>query len=404
MQLLLIVDSYTPDTNNAASRLMGELGQAFANLGHQVTLLAPHAAAREHINVSIEAGLNVIRVRTLATKNQSYTRRAIAELFLPFLLMTATREIRSVTAKMDAIVWYSPSIFLSPLILWLKLTFKSPAFLIIRDMFPDWAVHTGVLKPGLSVTILSIIARVQFRLADVIALQARGDAAFLPTQKAREKSIVLPNWAAPQLPLQMIQEVVPFASEPWFLEKKILVVGGAVGPAQDPMNLYRLAHFLSARADVVLLILCDHPDPSFVQKCEALERSCVIFKPSLSLPEYDLVLRHAYAGIISLNSAMQTHNIPGRYLSHLANGLPTVASVNHNNELIDIIRASNSGIAHANGDDDGLHSSLANLLDNKGLRDEMAKAALKFSSNFSPRSVAETVLKAMENRKIGKVF
>lgn len=170
MQLLLIVDSYTPDTNNAASRLMGELGQAFANLGHQVTLLAPHAAAREHINVSIEAGLNVIRVRTLATKNQSYTRRAISELFLPFLLMTATREIRSVTAKMDAIVWYSPSIFLSPLILWLKLTFKSPAFLIIRDMFPDWAVHAGVLKPGLSVTILSIIARVQFRLADVIAL------------------------------------------------------------------------------------------------------------------------------------------------------------------------------------------------------------------------------------------
>jgi glycosyltransferase involved in cell wall biosynthesis len=407
MHLLLIVDSYTPDINNAASRLMRELGQAFVSLGQEVTLLVPSPSAQKNIIVSYEDDLRVVRVRSWHTKNKNYLLRGLSELSLPFILAQATGRLRALDPKIDAIVWYAPSIFLSPLVIWLKLLFKARALLILRDIFPDWALQAGVLKRGPSAFFLSHIAHLQYRIADVIAVQASGDLVFLPDQLSKAKSIVLSNWAS-ALPMQLSAPHTPneeskaqstigaYILEPWFREKKILVVGGALGPAQDPMNLVRLARYLSSRTDAVLLVLCDHPDPLFTQECASLPPGVVIVKASMPLYAYDHLLRHAYAGIISLNAALETHNIPGRYLSHLAAGLPTIASVNANNELIEMIQTSKSGFGHSNGDDAALYASVAQLLDNQERRNAMAISAAEFSLQFSPQRAAETVLEALQ--------
>jgi O26-antigen biosynthesis N-acetyl-L-fucosamine transferase len=396
MNLLLIVDSYAPDTNNAASRMMAELAETLSELGNNVSVLAPTSNAEEAVTISQEGPYRVIRVRASATKNRGYFQRGLSELLLPFTLAKATRQLRSLTNRIDSIIWYAPTIFLGPLIWWFKFLFKCRTFLILRDVFPQWAEHAGILKPGPTLALLKLIARLQYRMADIIGIQAAGDKVFLPGGATQNKSVVLCNWASRTLP-PPFDRPHPYEMETWFRNRKILVIGGALGPAQDPINVHRLASHLSSRDDVVILVLCDHPDPSFVEKCSTLPNNIVKILPGLPLDAYNMVLKSAYAGIISLNGDLKTHNIPGRFLSHLAAGLPTIASVNQNNELIALIEASNAGIAHANGDDLGLYKSIDRLLASPALRDAKAAAATRLSERFTPETAAKTVLNALQN-------
>jgi len=46
--------------------------------------------------------------------------------------------------RWDGIIWYSPTIFLGPAVAWLKRASRCRAYLILRDLFPDWAVDAGV--------------------------------------------------------------------------------------------------------------------------------------------------------------------------------------------------------------------------------------------------------------------
>ena len=51
--------------------------------------------------------------------------------------------------KFDAVLWYSPTIFFGPLVKKFKQKNKCKSYLILRDIFPNWALDMGILKPGL---------------------------------------------------------------------------------------------------------------------------------------------------------------------------------------------------------------------------------------------------------------
>lgn len=48
----------------------------------------------------------------------------------------------------DGVVWYSPSIFHGPLVRYIKNKSKCKSYLIIRDIFPQWAADIGLLRKG----------------------------------------------------------------------------------------------------------------------------------------------------------------------------------------------------------------------------------------------------------------
>ena len=51
-------------------------------------------------------------------------------------------------------------------------------YLIIRDIFPQWAVDMGLMRRGLTYRFFDLVARYQYTLADIIGVQSPGNLSY----------------------------------------------------------------------------------------------------------------------------------------------------------------------------------------------------------------------------------
>jgi glycosyltransferase involved in cell wall biosynthesis len=388
MHIVLIVDTYAPSSSSAAARLMQELANALVDRGHRVTLLTPVPDLQSPTTIRDEEGVRIIRVRAGTAKGKGNFARGIAEMLFGFQMLAAAKAVRLDDDPPDWVVWYSPSIFFGPVVRWIKRRFKARTYLVLRDIFPEWAVETGALTAAPVIGFLKAIAGFQYGLADVIGIQAEGDRAYLNQYSTKARIELLPNWIK--------QETIPPADQSLADAfgtggRKVIVFGGALGPAQDPDNIVRLANNLKDRTDICFLILGDGDRSAFEFKVKDLGLTNMILAPGVSQTRFKQILRLADLGLVSLHKDLRTHNIPGRFLSHLEAGLPTLASINANNDLANLIQANHCGIVVGNSDDDALHKAVRLYFDDPDRRAAMSAAASKLAARFQPEAIAAQI-------------
>ena len=90
--------------------------------------------------------------------------------------MAESRKISDGKSLAILIVFYSPTIFWGALVRRLKVSlWRAPVCLILRDIFPEWAVDIGLLKRGFIYRYFHKNAVSQYDNSDVIAkVQSRG--------------------------------------------------------------------------------------------------------------------------------------------------------------------------------------------------------------------------------------
>ena len=120
-------------------------------------------------------GISVLRLKTPEHKNISRIRRAMAEILMPFFMIRNFRKSVLNSAHWDAIIWYSPTIFLGPFIYFLKRRNACPSYLILRDIFPAWALDLGLIRKGFAYYFFRIFERFQYSIAECIGVQASGN-------------------------------------------------------------------------------------------------------------------------------------------------------------------------------------------------------------------------------------
>jgi glycosyltransferase involved in cell wall biosynthesis len=388
MRLLLIVDSYPPEALNAAGRMMRELAECFIDLGHEVLLATPSPSTEEKFVLVQEGKLSVLRARSGQAKGQSHLARGLAELGFPATLWRALSRADFLRRPIDGIIWYSPSIFFGPLVAWLKWRHRTKTYLILRDIFPNWALETGAVKPGIIATSLQLISELQYAVADTIGIQASDDAAYL-RQLPADKIKVLPNWVrAPSDPASLPD----WMREPWFAEREIIVMGGALGPAQDPENILRLAERLRSKQKCVILCVGDGDRSAFCEEARKRGLENILVKPGLEGPAFDYLLTKARLGLISLHRDLRTQNVPGRLLSHLNAGLPTVASINRNSQLFELFAEEKCGLAVESGDDSSFYQAVVQILDQPEERENLAQNAQRLAQRFRPEAAARSII------------
>ena len=139
MRIALIADAYPPMRCSAAVQLR-DLSAEFVRQGHQITMMVASPDLRQPWSIEEWRGVQVLRLRTPKTKDISYVRRAIGELLMPYSMWRNLQHSPLGQSPWDGVVWYSPSIFLGPLVRRLKQKVRCPSYLIIRDIFPDTAL------------------------------------------------------------------------------------------------------------------------------------------------------------------------------------------------------------------------------------------------------------------------
>jgi glycosyltransferase involved in cell wall biosynthesis len=308
-------------------------------------------------------GACIVRLKAPQTKDVGYVRRTLGELLMPFFMLRNLRLSPLAGQKWDGIVWYSPSIFHGPLVNWLKRSSGCKAYLIIRDIFPEWAVDMGLMKRwGLPYRFFDAVARYQYSVADVIGVQTPGNLPYFArwSQVGGRRVEVLQNWldTPGQLPCSIRISSTPLAG------RKVFVYAGNMGVAQGMDILLELAAKLQHREDVGFLFVGRGSDAKRLEKkATQLQLNNVAFFDEIHPDEIPDLYAQCAVGIVALDPRHKSHNIPGKFLTYMQSGLPVLANVNVGNDLAALIRAEQVGMVCESNEVEGLYQFAIDLLD-----------------------------------------
>lgn len=391
MRVLILVDCYYPSTKSGA-KLVHDLAVEFTHRGNGAVVLTPSDAISENLRISEEDGITVARIKSGRIKGASKILRAIREARLSANIWRAAKEFLRAN-PCDLLLFYSPTIFFGALVRRLKQMWSCPAYLILRDIFPDWAVDAGVLRKRLPYRFFRRVAAEQYRIADVIAVQSPANlkhfSQFFPQGKFRLE--VLFNWTAlneVNLPQTNYRERLGLQG------KIVFLYGGNIGVAQDMDNILRLAARFISRPNVHFLLVGDGSEVARLKKAiEAKGFTNVQIVCGLPQEDYLAMVSEFDFGLISLDARLNSHNIPGKLLSYLYWGMPVLASLNSGNDLFEILEQNQAGYCVVNGDDENLFLKASQLADDRERKPAMRRNARRLlEQTFSVDNAVTQIL------------
>jgi glycosyltransferase involved in cell wall biosynthesis len=397
VRIALVVVYYLPSAKSSA-KLIHDLALELIKQGHEATVIAPDNSIPTETQVTTESGITVFRARTGQIEGANLLVRGWNEIRLSSALWKAGRKFFE-SHPCDLVVFYSPPIFFDGLVERLRALWKCPSYLVLRDIFPQWAVDANVLRKGLPYYYFKRREMAQYRAADVIGVQSPANLDYfreraLDTQFHLE---VLHNWSDVSVP--------PVAStdyrKAWGLQGKVVFLyGGNIGVAQDLDNLVRLAESLRDDPRAVILLVGEGNQVERLRAIAAAKGlSNFQIRESLSQADYAGMVGQFDVGLISLHRDLKTHNVPGKLLSYLVVSLPILASVNPGNDMKGLIEEGKAGFVVENGDDATLTDRARRLLNDSTLRRELGTQGRKLLERvFSASSAAKQILSHLPSR------
>ena len=370
MRLALIADTYPPLKTSGAVQ-MRDLAAELKRQGHEPCVITSDPELPGAWQLNVERGVDVLRLKTLRTKDVNYVNRTIAEFLLPFMMALRMRRSSLAAEFWDGVVWYSPNIFFGPLIRKLKRRCSCRSYLILRDIFPEWAVDAGLLRRGVVYRWFKWIERYQYSVADVIGVQSPSNLDYL-SDWARDhgrKLEVLNNWLcdfdlgadgrSPQL--QGLEG------------KTVFVYVGNMGVAQGMDSLMCLAQEFGSDPRCIFLFVGRGSEVPRLRDWAADKGlRNVRFEDEIDPDNIPALLRDSHIGLLALDPRHKTHNVPGKFLAYLHAGLPVLARINDGNDLKEVIEKESVGAVSTGSEPlDILYDQARTLAG-----DELARAAM----------------------------
>lgn len=370
MRILILVDDYVPSTKSAA-KMIHDLGAFLAREGHYVSVVTPSEKAPRAPQISLEEGVHVLRVRTGNLKKISRPIRGMRESRLSATIWRNAKKY-FLSNSFELIIFYSPTIFFGALVRRLKQLWSCPAYLVLRDIFPKWAVEAGVLRrDGVLHRYFRRKELLQYSAANWIGVEAPGNLAYFQNDlENRYPAEVLFSW----MELAPPERTTSYRTKMNLQDKVVFFYGGNIGVAQDMDNIVRLAMSLRDHADLFFLLVGEGSEVRRLQ-AEIVNRKLENMRilPPVPQHEYLQMLAEFDIGLVSLDRRLSTHNLPGKIFGYMNNGLPILASVNPGNYLAPLLRESDAGIACENGDDECLRQGALRLAADSALRLRMGQ-------------------------------
>lgn len=336
MRIALVADTFPPLRTSGAVQLR-DLTRGFARQGYTLTVLLPSPEQDEPWLLEEIDDVQVLRLKAPRTKDIGYVLRTLGEFVMPFAMLRHFQKSPLAAERWDGVVWYAPSIFHGPLVSALKRSSRCKGYLIIRDIFPEWAVDMGLMGRGLPYRFFDAVARYQYSVADVIGVQTPGNRAYFARWRQRPGRAleVLQNWL--DKPAQARCSIR--LDETSLAGRKVFVYAGNMGVAQGMDILLDLAELLRSRKDVGFLFVGRGSDAARL-KTVAIQRRLdnVLFHDEIHPDEIPDLYAQCSAGIVALDPRHKSHNIPGKFLTYMQSGLPVLATINAGNDLAQMIR------------------------------------------------------------------
>ncbi len=369
MRILIVVDCYLPYKKSSA-KLVHDLGMEFHRQGHDVIITAPDHALTVSSQITEEQSLTVLRIRSRPIKGIGRITRAINEIRLSSIIWKAGQTF-FISNRCDLIVLYAPSIFFASLIKKLKKLWSCKAYLIQRDIFPQWAVDTGEMKEGLICRFFKLKERQHYAVADIIGVQSPENLKYFSEHSFADNFNleVLYNWTTTNE-----KKIIQGNSRQklGLQDKVVLFYGGNIGVAQDMDNIIHLAENMRENSRAHFLLVGDGSEvPRLKAMIKEKQLSNITIHPTVTQQEYLGMLSQCDIGLIALDHKLKTHNFPGKMLGYMYFSMPILACINPGNDLKQIIEESNAGFVCLAGEHSVFCTNAERLVADAVLRRKM---------------------------------
>ena len=353
-KIILIADTFFPEKNSAALMLRS-LAKHIHNDGVELIIVTPHDDPKKKIKIQGEGGYIQLKFYCPYLKSSNLVLRTFGEFLLSRFFIKNTKLLKNYFNNVDLIISYSPTIFFGPYIKYLKKKFNiKKSYLILRDIFPQWIIDLKILSNRSPIYfIFKYFENNLYLNSSKIGIQSESNKNYFLSQGHQRKIEYLPNWYK--------EDIVSKKSK---LFKNInfkykIIYTGKLSFAQ---NLKNFQYFL----DLIIQI----PNACFIYIGDSFEqiKTCnnIFSFNSVSQEELQYLLNESDLGIVNLDKRHTTHNVPGKSLNYLANGLPIIASLNFNNDFIETINKNKIGYATSLElfEDNNILSEIKNIFNN----------------------------------------
>jgi glycosyltransferase involved in cell wall biosynthesis len=397
MKIAIITDSFPPLNNSGALQVM-DLAIEFIRQGMQVTVITPSSEIIVNFLIEIIDNIQVIRLKSPKIRGVSYIRRVIGEFLMPFSMINYLKQSSLPLSQFDGVITYAPSIFLGPVAKKIKKNSQCKNYLIMRDVFPQWAVDLGLISHNsLPYFFFKFIERSLYSSSDIIGIQTLANMPYFIKEVSSGITIeVLQNWLSSEEKGSRYCSIN--LDDTKLNERTIFLYAGNIGDSQGLEIFIDLADKFSGNNKLGFL---------FVGRGSAVSRlkddidkrklDNILFFDEISNKEISALYEQCSYGIISLDKRHKTHNIPGKFLSYMRSGLPVLAVINKNNDLEKIIKENGVGRVLTDHSVNLLADVVNELLD-KPLNDDDMKIRCQKLHNemFSTVKVVKQILHGLD--------
>lgn len=398
MKICLIVDDYLPDSTKIAAKMMHELAVEYKSQGHEVYVVTPDSYKKYknlENHTDVLDGITIFKFPSGRLKNISKPIRLINECLLPFRALFHGRKIFN-TWKCDLIIYYSPAIFWGYLVQKLKLKWKAKSYLILRDIFPQWAIDNGILGSNNPLTkFFLFIEKLNYKSADTIGIMSEGNLTWFQNYyKGNAHLEVLYNWISDQ---KTVLKNFPVRKRLGIEDKIVFFYGGNIGHAQDMSQIIKLARNLVYKKNAFFVLIGSGDEVELVRNSIQSESliNIVLLDP-VSQTEFKNTMAEFDIGLFCLNRNHTTHNFPGKILGYLVQSMPILGCVNPGNDLKGVINSAKSGFVVESGDDQAFLNAAIQLMDTKVRNDCAIKCKILLNQKFSVKNASKTILKIVK--------
>jgi len=391
MKIVLFSDYYYPIVKSG-SIVINDLAKELTTRGHEAIVITFNDHQSEKLTDTIEDGIRIIRIKS-KLRTYGMIGRLLAEIRYSALIINSLKKLQ--ISGIDGLISYSPSIFYSKAIAWLKRSYGIKTYLIVRDIFPKWLIDAGILRKGPLYFFFKREEKRLYKSVDFIGIESEKDLDYFRQYLSGATLLeVLDNWGSSI----NLNEIKNQKSQLLPQNKVNIIYGGNMGDAQD---LYTLLSnlddtLLEGKAKLTLIGSGHQLEGIKSLIAEKNFKNVELFK-EVSQKKYLSILNEADIGLVSLNSNLKSNNFPLKMMGYIQQGKPILASVNRGNEIIEIIEKSQIGEVSLAGDKQALNKNVSLMINDKARLKEQGVRALKvFNDRFTVNIAVDKILNKID--------
>lgn len=335
MKILYISTVFPKEEEN--STIYTDLAEEMVKCGHVVTVLvAEERKKTKHTTIGIERGCKIIRVKTGNMYDVNILEKGISIITLEFFLKRALiKYLRK--ESFDLILFEAPPVTLSNVVKCAKKIYNAPAFLMMKDIFPQNAVDIGIMKKGSLIHRFFLSKEKKlYQIADNIGCMSEGNRQYIAHHSniSVDKMSIFPNTKKiHEIPKKdiLIREKYGIP-----LNKIVFVFGGNMGKPQGIKFLVDAIKKAQKIDDAYFVLVGRGTEKEYVKK-QLADYSNVIIMDNLPREEYEKLISNCDVGIVSLDHRFTIPNYPSRILSYMEYGMPVLAATDKNTDFRDLI-------------------------------------------------------------------